>query len=108
MFFSIGRNSPEAKLREYVVHIVNNPPKKMKGGLFERIHFQNFQKNRGHSVDFVNFYIFLGSFDRAKNSSSHERKTNRICPFGKKLHHFGKYFGDFYEIVRLSSTAHHS
>ena len=26
----------------------------------------------------------------------------------KKLHHFGKYFGSFYEIVRLSSTAHHS
>ena len=55
------------------------------------------------------FDIFLGSFDRAKNSSSHERETNRICIFGKKLHHFEKYFGSFYEIVTTaSSTIHHS
>ena len=26
----------------------------------------------------------------------------------KKLHHFRKYFGSFYGIVRLSSTTHHS
>ena len=112
MFFSIGRNwLPKAKLREYVVHIIDNPQKKIKnfkGGLFEKIHFQNFQKNRRHFLNLENFDIFLGSFDRAKNSSSHERVTNRICIFGKKLHHFGKYFDSFYKIIRLSPTAHHS
>ena len=111
MFFSIGRNClPEAKLREYVVHIIDILPnkKKFKGGLFEKIHFQNFQKNRCHFLNFENFDIFLGPFDRVKNSSSHERKTNWICIFGRKLHNFGKYFGSFYEIVRLSPTAHHS
>ena len=60
MFFSIGRNClPEAKLRGYAVHIIDNPPKKIKtfkGGLFEKIHFQNFQKNRGH---FLNFEILI-------------------------------------------------
>ena len=76
-----------------------------KGGLFEKIHFQHFQKNRRHFLNFQNFDIFLGSFDRAKNSSSHERKTNQICIFGEKLHHFGKRFGSFYEIPRLASTA---
>ena len=32
----------------------------------------------------------------------------KIPIFGKKLHHFEKYFGSFYEIVRLSGTAYHS
>ena len=82
--------------------------KNFEGGLFEKIHFQNVQKNRRYFLNFENFDIFLELFDRAKNSSSHERKTNRIFIFGKKLHHFGKYFGSFYEIVRLSSTAYHS
>ena len=57
MFFSIGRNClREAKLEEYVVHIIDDPPKKkkFKGGLFEKIHFQNFQKNHRH---FLNFRI---------------------------------------------------
>ena len=79
MIFSIQRNClPEAKLEEYVVHIIENPPKKIKnfkGGLFEKIHFQNFQKNHRHFFNFENFDIFLRSFDRAKNSSSDERKT---------------------------------
>ena len=79
--------------------------KKFKGGLFEKIHFRNFQKNRRHFLKIKNFDIFLGSFDRAKNSSLHERKTNWNSV--KKLHHFGKYFGSFYEIGRLCSTAHH-
>ena len=76
--------------------------KNFEGGLFEKIHFQNFQKNRRYFLNFQNFDIFLASFDGANDYSSHERKTNRnrICIFGKKLHRFGKYFGSFYETVR--------
>ena len=58
--------------------------KKFKRGLFKKIFFKNFQKNSRHFVNFENFDIFLGSFDRAKNSSSHEKETNRICIFGNK------------------------
>ena len=75
--------------------------KTFKGDLFDKIHFQNFQKNHRHFLNFENFDIFLQSFDRAKNSSSHEKKTNRICIVHKKLHHFGKYFGSFNKIVRF-------
>ena len=56
VFFLIGRNClPEAKLGEYIVHIIDNPSKKIKnfkGSLFEKNHFQNFQKNRRHFLNF--------------------------------------------------------
>ena len=71
-----------------------------KRGLFEKICFQNFQKNHRHFLNYENFDIFLRSFGTAKNSSSHERKANRICIFGQKLRPIRKYFGSFYEIVR--------
>ena len=35
-------------------------------------------------------------------------KSTKYVYLVKKLYHFGKYFGSFYEIVRLFSTAHHS
>ena len=48
-FFSIGRNwLPEAKLGGYVVHIIDY----LKRGLFEKTHFQIFQKNRRHFLNF--------------------------------------------------------
>ena len=96
MFFSIGRNClPEAKLGEYLVYIIDNPQEKIKnfkGDLFEKIHIQNFQKNHRHFPNFLNFDICLGPFDRAKNSSSHERKTNQIRIFGEKTASFWKMF----------------
>ena len=42
--------------------------KKFKGGLFEKIYLQNFQKYRDHFLNYENFDIFHGSFDRAENS----------------------------------------
>ena len=91
IFFSIGRNClPEAKLREYVVHMIDNPLKKIKkfkGGLFEKIHYQHFQQNRRNFLNFDNFDIFLVSFDRA---SSHKRKTNRPVKLASGNHIFRK------------------
>ena len=63
-----------------------------KGGLFERIHFKNFQKNRRHFFNFENFDIFLGSFDRAKNFSSHEKKNQPNMYISWKTALFWKIF----------------
>ena len=37
-----------------------------------------------------------------------KEKPTEYVYFVKNCHYFEKYFGGFYEIVRLSVTAHHS
>ena len=97
--FLIGRNClPEAKLGEYLVHIIDNPPieiKKFKGGLFEKIYFPNFQTNRCHFLNFENFDIFLGSLDKAKNSSSQKEKLTGYVYLVKNTATFWKIFWQF-------------
>ena len=56
MLFSIGRNClPEAKLGEYVVHMIDNPPKI---GFSRKSIFKIFRKT---AANFENFDIFLVS-----------------------------------------------